>query len=205
VISVPSFIRLLPSGPGIDKSLAIPVAASDVIETTLTITSDATSLPTLTSVERVIGRLANVGLVLADAKEANQIARLVNKKFLPIEQEKWKDQELRLRAMRADGDGAPESLRAVADLRMPVVDAAESVLTAGGAYGTAERRLNENRLVDSVTQSAVKHKSTWLKYGAIATGYLGKTVMDSIVDQLIGIPMSDMIRSAVRNTRRRIF
>lgn len=200
-----ALIRLFPSGPGIDKSLAIPVAAPDVIETTLTITSDATSLPTLASVERVIGRLASVGLVLADAEEANQIARLINKKFLPVEQEKWKDQELRLHVMRADGAGAPESLRAVADLRAPVVSAAESVLTAGGAYGPAEQRLNENRLVDSVTHSVVKHKPTWLKYGAIATGYLGKTVMTSIVNQLIGIPISDMIRSAVRDTGRRIY
>lgn len=202
---MPPLIRLLPSGPGIDKSLAIPVAASDVIETTLTISSDVTSLPTLASVERVIGCLANVGLVLADAEEANQIARMVNKKFLPVEQDKWRDQELRLRAMRADSDGAPESLRAVADLRLPVVGAAESALTAGGAYGAAERRLNENRLVDNVTESAVKHKSTWLKYGTIATEFLGRTVMDRIVDQLIGIPISAMIRSAVRNTGRRLF
>jgi hypothetical protein len=202
---VPALIRLLPSGPGIDKSLAIPVAASDVVETTLTITSDAASLPTLTSVERVIGRLASVGLVLADPEEANRIAHLVNKKFLPVEQEKWKDQDLRLQAMRADGDGAPESLRAVSDIRVPVVGAAESVLAAGGAYGPGERRLNENRLVDGVTEAAVKHESTWLKYGAIAAGYLGKSVMNSIVDQMIGIPVSDMIRSAVKNTGRRIF
>jgi hypothetical protein len=202
---VPALIRLLPSGPGIDRSLTIPVVASDVVETTLTIASDARSLPTLASVERVIGRLASVGLVLADAEEANRIAHLVNKKFLSVEQEKWNDQELRLHAMRADGDGAPESLRAVADLRPPVVGAAENVLAAGGAYGPAERRLNENRLVDSVTQAAFKHESTWLKYGTIAAGYLGKTVMSSIVDQLIGIPISDMLRSAVKNTRRRIF
>jgi hypothetical protein len=202
---VPALIRLLPSGPGIGKSLTIPVAASDVIETTLIITSDAMSLPTLASVERVIGRLSSVGLVLADAEEANRIAHMVNKKFLPVEQEKWKDQELRLHAMRADGEGGPEALRAVGDIRAPVVSAAESRLAAGGAYGPAERRLNENRLVDSVTQATVKNKSTWLKYGAIAAGYLGKTVIHSMVEQLIGIPISDMIRSAVKDTGRRVF
>jgi hypothetical protein len=202
---MPALIRLLPSGPGIDKSLTIPLAASDVIETTLTVTSDAASLPTLTSVERVIGRLATVGLVLSDADEANRIAHLINKKFLPVEQDKWKDQELRLHTMRADGDGGPDSLRAVADLRIPVVAAAESALSAGGAYGPAERRINENRLVDSVTQAAVKHKSTWLKYGALAALYLGKTAMNSMGNQLIGVPVSDMVRSAVKNTGRRIF
>jgi hypothetical protein len=197
-------IRLLPSGPGLDKSLVIPVSASDVIETTLTITSEAMSLPTLASVERVIGRLASVGLVLADDEEANRIAHLVNKKFLPIAQEKWKDQELRLHAMLADGPGGPESLRAVADIRAPVVVAAESALVAGGAYGPAERRANENRLIDTVTEAAVRHRPTWLKYGTIAAGYLGKTVMSSIVTQLTGIPLSNVIRSAIRDTGRRI-
>jgi hypothetical protein len=199
-----ALIRLLPSGPRIEKSLVIPVPASDLIETKLSITNDSVTLPTLASVERVIGRLASIGLVLADDEEINRIAHLVNKKFLPFEQEKWKDQELRLHAISADGDGGPESLRAVADLRLPVVGAAESALAAGGAYGPAERRLIENRLVDNVTQAAVKHRSTWLKYGTIASGYLGKTVLKSIVDNLVGIRISDMIRSAVKDTGRRI-
>ena len=202
---VPANIRLMPRGSGIDAALTIPIPALEVVATTLVIAKDVKELPTLSSVEHIIGRLANVGLVLADSDESDRIARMINKKFLPIQQEKWKDQDLSLRVERADGQGGPEALRAVGALRVPVLAATNTALAAGGAYGPVERRANEIRLVDEMSYAVTRRKPVWVQYGTIAAAFVGKTVLDHLVQQLIGIPISDFIRSTLKGAGRLVF
>lgn len=198
-------IRLIPSGEGVQPTLTVPVPAIDVVTTTLVITNDVKELPTLSSVEHIIGRLSVLGLVLADQSEGDRIARLINKKFLPLPQEMWRDQDLRLHVQRADSEGAPEALQAVGALRAPVLEASDTVLKAGGAYGPAERRANEIRLVDEMSAAIIGRKPVWQKYGRVAASFVGKTVLDQLVKQLIGVPVSDLIRSTLKNADRLVF
>jgi hypothetical protein len=198
-------IRLMPRGSGIEGGLTIPIPADEVVMTTLVVTAEVKELPTLTSVERIVGKLASVGLVLADPSQNDDIARLINKKFLPVRQDNWKDQDLRIRAERADGPGAPEALRAVAALRVPVLSAASTALSAGGAYGQHERRANEIRLVDDMTSAVTRRKSVWVQYAPVAATFIAKTVLDELVKQLIGIPISDLIRSTIKGAGGLIF
>ena len=198
-------IRIIPSGEGIPAGLTIPVPALDVITTTLVVANEARELPTLSSVERVIGRLSGLGLVLLDPAEGNRIAQVINKKFLPVTQENWKDQELPLHVERADARGAPEALRAVGALRTPVLQAAGTALAAGGAYGPVERRSNEIRLVDTMSAAVIHRKPVWLHYGLIAMRFIAKTVLDELVRQLIGIPIIDLVRSTLKGAGRLAF
>ena len=198
-------IRLIPTGEGLQGGLTIPIPALEVVTTTLVVTSDVKELPTLSSVEHIIGRLSNLGLVLAGPSEGDRIAQVINKKFLPVPQDKWKDQDLPLHVERADAKGAPEALRAVGALRVPVLAAANTALTAGGAYGSVERRANEIRLVDEMSTAITHRKPVWLQYGTIAAAFVGKTVLDQLVQQLIGIPISDIIRSTLKGAERLLF
>jgi hypothetical protein len=198
-------IRLIPQGRGIQSALTVPVPALEVVTTTLVVASEVKELPTLSSVEKIIGRLSNLGLVLASTAESEHIAHLINKKFLPVPADKWKDQDLRLDVERADGQGAPEALRAVAALRTPVLAAANTALVAGGSYGSVERRANEIRLVDEMSAALTHRKPVWLKYGSVAAIFIGKTVLDQLTRQLIGIPISDIVRSTLKGAERLAF
>lgn len=200
-----SEIRLAPRGKGIDGGLLIPIPAEQVVVTTLVVASGTDKLPTLSSVERVIARLASVGLALEDPRETDRIAELINRKFLPVEQAKWRDQTLTLKAVRADGQGGPESLRAVAALRNPTLNAADFALTSGGAYGPVERRANEIRLVNELSQAVIHRKPVWMQYGKTAMWYLARTALPIIVEQLIGLPVSDLIRSTLKGADRLVF
>jgi hypothetical protein len=58
-------------------SMVIP--AEGVISTTLTVSESNTSLPTLTSVERIVGRISTLGIAVAelgDALTADELARI---------------------------------------------------------------------------------------------------------------------------------
>jgi hypothetical protein len=202
---VTASIRLIPRGQGIQPTLTVPVPASEVVITTLVVANDVKELPTLSSVEHIIGRLANLGLILASSGEGDRIAQMINKKFLPVPQEKWKDQDLQVHVERADSKGGPEALRAVAALRKPVLTAANTALAAGGAYGPVERRANEIRLVDEMSNALTHRKPVWLQYGTVAAIFIGKTVLDQIVKQLIGIPISDIVRSTLKGADRLVF
>jgi len=183
-------IRIMPMGKGLQPALTIPVPAQDVVVTTLVVTSDLKELPTLSSVEQIIGRISSLGLVLADSRECDRIAHLINKEFLPISHEDWKDKDLPLHVERADGPGAPEALRAIRALRVPVLAATHNALTAGGAYGPVEQ---------------LRRKPVWLQYGTLATAFIGRTVLDQLVQQIIGVPISDLIRSTLKGAERLVF
>ncbi|RCG28243.1 hypothetical protein DQ384_24230 [Sphaerisporangium album] len=191
-------IRLMPRGDNVAGNLMIRLPASEVVSTTLVVSSDTRDLPTLASVERIVDRLAGFGLVLADPGEGDRIARLVNKRFLPVPQENWEDQELSLKVVRASGEGEPEALRAVAALRVPVLNATDVVLRHGGAYGPVERRANEIRLVDELRQAVTTRKPVWVRFGGQALRFVATTVLTQLVDQLVGIPITDIIRSTLR-------
>jgi len=198
-------IRIMPMGKGLQPALTIPVPAQDVVVTTLVVTSDLKELPTLSSVEQIIGRISSLGLVLADSRECDRIAHLINKEFLPISHEDWKDKDLPLHVERADGPGAPEALRAIRALRVPVLAATHNALTAGGAYGPVEQRANEIRLVDDMSTALLRRKPVWLQYGTLATAFIGRTVLDQLVQQIIGVPISDLIRSTLKGAERLVF
>jgi hypothetical protein len=143
--------------------------------------------------------------VLADPREADRIAHLVNKYFLPRDPQEWSSRKLDLNVMRADGVGEPEALRAVAALRTPTLNAADLVLRAGGAYGPVERRANEIRLVDELSQAVTQRKPIWMQYGKQAMSFVIRTALPVLVDQLVGVPVSDLIRSTLKGAGRLVF
>jgi len=192
----PSII-LRPRGAGIHADLSVPVPSREVISTSLVVSADATRLPTLLSVERIVGRLAGLGLVLSDTRERGKIAYLVNRSFLAVPPENWMEQELPLHVSRADGQGGPESLRAVDALRKPVLFAADAAIGAGGSYGSVDRRASEIRLVDDLTQAVETRKPVWSQFGKTAVSFLGATVLTQLVEDLIGVPLVDIIRSTL--------
>jgi hypothetical protein len=200
-----SDILLIPRGRGIDGKLVIPVPSIDVITTTLVVSAGADRLPTLSSVEKIVGKLASVGLVLEKPEETDKIAHLVNKYFLPVEPAKWSDQRIKLDVVRADGEGEPEALRAVSALRGPTLNAADFVLQAAGSYGPTERRANEIQLVDNLSAAVVHRKPVWATYGKQAMSFVLKTALPTLVEQLVGIPISDLIRSTFKGAERLVF
>lgn len=200
----PAHLLLSPHGPGLDRQLVIPIPATEVVSTTLHVGGPPSELPTLLTVERVIGRLSDLGLVLRDQAQAREIASLVNKSFLPVPADEWADVPLRLEVLSPGTPAEVEALQAVSALRPPTLYAADTALAAGPDYAFGQRRTNENRLVHGLEEAVESKRGTWERHHRAALRFLGKTVMTVVVEQLLGIPMVDIIRTTVTGALRTI-
>ena len=190
-------LLISPRGRGIDRDLVLSIPARAVVSTTLHVGGPPSDLPTLLTVERVIGRLADVGLALLDTGQAKKIAGLVNKHFIPMPAERWTDAKLRLEVESAGSSDSLEALQAVAALRPPTLQAADSALSAGPDYAFGIRRANENRLVTGLENAVEARRGVWMQRARTVFHYLGTTVMGVLVEHLIGIPLADIIRTTL--------
>jgi hypothetical protein len=197
-------LLISPHGQGLGRDLVIPIPARDVVSTTLRVGGAPSELPTLLTVERVIGRLSDVGLALRDVEQAKKIAGLVNKRFLPVPAEAWIDAKLRLDVESAGTPDALEALQAVAALRPPALQAADSALSAGPDYAFGIRRANENRLVTGLESAVEAKRGIWMQRARAVFHYLGTTVMGVLVEHLIGVPLVDIIRTTLGGALRTV-
>ena len=197
-------LLISPHGRGLDRNLVLPIPAREVVSTTLHVGGAPSELPTLLTVERVIGRLSDVGLALRDIDQPKKIAGLVNKHFLPVPAERWTDAKLRLEVESAGTTDELEALQAVAALRPVTLQAADSALSAGPDYAFGLRRANENRLVTGLENAVEAKRGVWMQHARAVFRYLGTTVMGVLVEHLIGVPLADIVRTTLGGALRTV-
>ncbi|MFI9387269.1 hypothetical protein [Kutzneria sp. NPDC052558] len=185
-------VALAGRGP---MSMALP--ARDVISTNLVVSETDASLPTLTSVERINGRISDFGIVLSDRGQLDQLARVVNVHYLSTPPANWVDTTVALSGRLVDNEPDWQALQAVRAVRAPTLHAADSLLRAASSGDRLARRPVETKLVDSITSAVRAEKPLWQRNGAKIALYIGKTLLDLIITQLIGVPLVDILRHAV--------
>jgi hypothetical protein len=174
------------------------------VATTLRLSPRARDIPTLLSVERIIGKLAEVGIVLADSKSINSIAGAINKQFLVVPREAWKDCELKIGAETVPGDENQEGLKAVEALRRPSLAAAEAVMVADSQNSEIAVREQENLLATSLTAAVMRHRPVWQKYAPLVFSLVAKTALGAMTHQLLAVPLTDVIQQALGGVTRRV-
>jgi hypothetical protein len=176
-------------------SMVLP--AQDVISANLVVSKTNPSLPTLTSVERINGRISDFGIVLGDQAQLDQLARIVNVHYLSTPQADWVDTTLRLSGELVAGELDQQALRAVRAVRAPTLQAADTLMRTGSSGDPLARRPAETELVDSITRVVHAEKPVWKSGGAKIALYIGKTLLDMIITQIVGVPLVDILRHAV--------
>lgn len=176
-------------------SLVIPdLAASNAICTTLVLADDIAELPTLVSVERIIAHLARQSLIVRDPQEIDDIALLVNERFLAQPPGRWRDEQLvlGLEAL-ATPEIAGHAFGAVTDVRAPVLRNADSIISAGRTGWVPDR------LVDEIGYAVDRRKPVWKRFWPHMKTVMSSTMLGVLVDQLVGIPLGSIISLAVNN------
>ncbi|MDQ2856995.1 MAG: hypothetical protein M3R68_11745, partial [Acidobacteriota bacterium] len=101
--------------------------AQAVVETTLFVSPQRASLPTLVSTENVIASINNQGYELADSGEVEKIAGLINTYYLPTQKSLWQERTLDLRVSRMSSHDA-EYYTEIQAVRNAVTKAARDVV-----------------------------------------------------------------------------
>lgn len=161
-------------------------------------------VPTLASVERVVGSLARVGLALAREDELAKIASVINSHFLRVPADRWCDAALAVNVHLLQGSASVEAAGAVAGLRVPTLDAVSPILLAEARRNARQRREAEGQLVEALSTSVCDNRRVWEERSALAFRLIGRTVLSGLAAQLIGVPLADLIRTGVRGTLLRL-
>lgn len=154
-------------------------------------------MPTLTSVERIVDKLASLGIVLTESSELDRIAKLVNTHFLTVAPANWVDTSLRLNGEVVGSRPERSALDAIKAVRLPALGAASAVLMAQARGDGALQRIEETRLVDRIGRSAIEFQPVWESWPGMIASFLGRTVLEPLVTGLVGVPIIDIVRFAL--------
>lgn len=168
------------------------LTAEVMIETTLSVTPGRASLPTLISVENIVGQINSSGYELGSRDEINKIASLVNTYYLPTTKSSWSDRELTISVVPIQ----PEYLdvyHEIQDIREEVIRSSRDVIYYEQRNNHDSARRAEDRAVECISTSIRKRRKWW--EGGTVIRFLFKTAIPIIFDALIGIPLSVLVRS----------
>jgi hypothetical protein len=179
------------------RPLTLSVPAADVISTALIVSAAESEVPTLASVERIVGRLSSMALVLDAESELSRIASMVNSQFLPVRPSEWNDAHLSLDVNLTRGDDV-RTLSAIAALRNPTLLASDEIMMAEQRHDVIARREQETALVDTICGAVRADREIWERRAMAAGLFVGKTVLSVLITQLVGIPLADIVRTAVK-------
>jgi hypothetical protein len=180
-----------------DFSVTAPL--SELVVTSFVPASEPSAVPTLASVERVNGLLAQMELALADRSALTAIAQLLTQHYVLVPQARWEDGLLDLDVVAPAGDEERAGLTAVDAVRTPILTAAPEIERCEDPL---ERHTAEAALADRIISVARGH-AVRRSLGASAT-FFSRTVLETLVAQLVGIPLSNILRAAASDAFRRI-
>lgn len=154
------------------------------------------SVPTLMSVENVVGELAKFGLVLQEGREVEKIAHLVNKHFLQRPQVEWKNCFLSLETIATTGEMVP-ALGVVQGIRSATLESATEILHQRRYGDPISAHRAEDALVTSLETVTRKEKSLFESRGSWVPRLIARTALSSLVSGLVGIPLEAVIHAAI--------
>lgn len=179
------------------EPISMVIPAEGVISTTVTVSESNTSLPTLTSVERIVGRISTLGIAVAEPKLLEKLAAIVNAHFLTVAPANWVDTDVHIKGELLNAPSDTASFRAVQSIRPPVLNAADTILRTNPEIGGQHRREQEARFLDSLTTVIRSERSAWESWPGRVARFVGSTALAPIVTALIGVPLIDVANHAL--------
>jgi hypothetical protein len=185
-----------------DQRLELSFPIEDIVSTNLVMAGSFTQLPTLTSVERIIARLSGLGLVLAQERETETLAELVNRNYLPVNPASWQNSRVELEVIQATiQDHA--ALSAINEIRGPILKTAETSVSAQIRKDLGSQRTAETALVDHISGIVRRDSNLWTSALAKIMRFVARTVLESLVAGMIGVPLVDLLRVTLSGAVRR--
>jgi hypothetical protein len=176
------------------------IPAESVISTALVVSENNASLPTLTSVERIVGRVSTLGISLAEPTA--KLAKLVNAHYLLVDPTNWVDTKVCVQGELPGSSPDTESFRAVQAIRPPILEAADTILRTNPQSGGPHRREQEAQFLDSLTTVIRRERSVWESWPARVARYVATTALAPLVTALIGVPLLDVAGHALAGLNR---
>lgn len=154
------------------------------------------SVPTLMSVENMVGELAKLGLVLQEGRELEKIAHLVNKHFLQRPQVEWQDRFLSLETMATTGEMVP-ALGVVQGIRRATMESATEILHQRRYGDPVSAHRAEDALVTSLEAVTRKDRPLFERKASWVPRLITRTALSALVSGLVGIPLEAVIHAAI--------
>jgi hypothetical protein len=184
------------------EPVSIIIPAESVISTSLVVSESNVSLPTLTSVERIVSRVGSLGISVADPASLEKLAAIVNAHYLTVSPADWVETAVPIRGELPGTPPDTKSFRAVQTIRPPILKAADTILRTNPEVGGRDRRAEEVSFLESLNSAIRCERSVWESWPARVAVYITKTTLDAIVRQLIGVPLRDVASHALAGLNR---
>lgn len=194
---------ILTAKSGLHRSTDLVIPTSEVLSTTLYITDGMRHVPTLVSVESVVGRLAGLGLVVKGEQDLDALAHAINTRLLTVPVAEWRDVKLSIHSEQLRPGDQP-ILGAVHAVRQPTLAAAGRIMVAESRGDQVQRRGDEDVFVREVSSAVQKSGDLWRSHWKTAMGIVGRTVLTTLTNSLIAVPLADVIHQALGGVSRRV-
>ncbi len=170
--------------------------AESVIETTLQVSPERASLPTLISIENIIGQINEKGYELASSDEINKIAGLINNYYLPNPVESWNDQHISVDANPILFEDI-QHFSEIQKIRGSMIAAAHNVARFEVQQDYTSSKQVQDKAVISLARSVQASSSWWDRNKSKVLLFVGRTVLGVLIDSLIGIPLGRIVNSVL--------
>lgn len=169
--------------------------ADSFIETVLTVTPNKVFLPTLISTENIISFINEKGFELLNSEEAAKISTIVNLQYLSVPMSNWQDHNINIFVKKLSL--SQTQYNEVKAIRKSVITSAHQV-----AYYENQNDFNSSKKVQDETlavieKSVKKQPSWWDKHRGDIYKFLLTTVIGTLVDAIIGIPLGRFVSAVI--------
>lgn len=175
----------------------LKLPASSVIETTLTISSNKASLPTLVSVENIINQINAKGFELANSDQINKISSLVNN-YLVTEEATWQDQALELNVTRISLQDE-KFYKKVQEFRTLTTNMVRDIAYFENKNDSSNVKNVQDSAVKELTESVKNQQDWWDTQTGKLFKFFGKTAITTIWESCIGIAFDTLINSIIES------
>lgn len=167
-----------------------------VIETTLTVTPEFVSLPTLISVENIIEQINEIGFELSDKSEMDRIASLINNYYIPTPKASWQNKNMDIRVIKISI--SPEQYKELKNIRSSVKKMVQDVNYYERKGDSLRSKNAQDEAVMTIARSVEKKPSWWKRNRGKLIKFIAKTAIGVLIDITIGIPLGTLVRSILR-------
>lgn len=185
------------------RPVELVIPANEALSTTLYISESMRQVPTLVSLESVLGRLSGLGLVIQGPADLDTLARALNTGFMTVPIAEWRDVSVSVSTQQLEPADLPV-LGVVQEVREPTLDAALKILKAESRKDAGQRREHEDALVQQVNGAVRQSEDVWRGNWKKAMDIVGLTVLTTLTQSLLAVPLVDVIQQALGGVSRRV-
>lgn len=185
-------VRLIQSG---QIYRHIVIVAETVIETTLTISPDKVSLPTLISTENIIAKINEAGFELAHEGIVQSIAHLVNSQYLPIAYTQWTNHTLDVEVLPITREQVAV-YQEVCHIRSTVLETAKKTEQYKQQGMALAAKQSEDQAIERITENIKSNPNASTPgWGRKILKFLVATALPIIFESILGFSVHVLMAS----------